>query len=221
MIVNNVPSSALSSKAANHKQIGTKCLQQSGGKEVCFFFYAWSHWFDWFKLLLWSRWSWIVTAHEESLKIPVQLYSGLILLCEIEFTRKIKNCKQTWKNLNAWRPLKEAIHAILCLLGVFTWYFSFCEIKDLSWLERHTETSQHRFCDVSLPYHILKVTLFTSQIWSSQHYFTLKSVHFIEAWKAGLGENVIRLWQWCSLVTFYSVKNSMKSAKRDLIFAKL
>ena len=37
----------------------------------------------------------VVTAHEESLKIPVQLYSGLILLCEIEFTRKIKNCKQT------------------------------------------------------------------------------------------------------------------------------
>ena len=68
---------------------------------------------------------------------------------------------------------------------------------------------------------LLKLTLFTSQIWSSQHYFTLKSVHFIEAWKAGLGENVIRLWQWCSLVTFYSVKNSMKSAKRDLIFAKL
>ena len=163
----------------------------------------------------------VVTALEESLKIPVQLYSGLILLCEIEFTRKIKNCKQTWKNRNAWRPLKEAIHAILCLLGVFTWYFSFCEIKDLSWLERHTETSQHRFCDVSLPYHILKLTLFISQIWSLQHYFTLKSVHFIEAWKAGLGENVIRLWQWCSLVTFYSVKNSMKSAQRDLIFAKL
>ena len=37
----------------------------------------------------------VVTAHEESLKIPVQLYSGLILLCEIESTRKIKNCKQT------------------------------------------------------------------------------------------------------------------------------
>ena len=102
----------------------------------------------------------VVTAHEESLKITVQLYSGLILLCEIEFTRKIKNCKQTWKNLNAWRPLKEAIHAILCLLGVFTWYFSFCEMTDLSWLERHTETSQHRFCDVSLPYHILKLTSF-------------------------------------------------------------
>ena len=37
-IVNNVPSSALSSKTANRKQIGTKCLQQPGGKEVCFFF---------------------------------------------------------------------------------------------------------------------------------------------------------------------------------------
>ena len=85
----------------------------------------------------------VVTAHEESLKIPVQLYSGLILLCEIEFTRKIKNCKQTWKNLNAWRPFKEAIHAILCLLGVFTWYFSFCEIKDLSWLERHIVRQVH------------------------------------------------------------------------------
>ena len=38
LIVNNVPSSALSSKTANRKQIGTKCLQQPGGKEVCFFF---------------------------------------------------------------------------------------------------------------------------------------------------------------------------------------
>ena len=85
----------------------------------------------------------VVTAHEESLKIPVQLYSGLILLCETEFKRKIKNCKQTWKYLNAWRPLKGAIHAILCLLGVFTWYFSFCEIKDLSWLERHTVRQVH------------------------------------------------------------------------------
>ena len=92
----------------------------------------------------------VVTANKESLRIPVQLYSGLIFFD----TRKIyKNCKQTWKNLNAWRPLKEAIHAILCLLGVFTWYFSFCEINDLSWLERHTETSQHHFCDLSLPYH--------------------------------------------------------------------
>ena len=104
-------------------------------KRYVSFSHAWSHWFDWFKLLLWSRWSWIVTAHEESLKIPVQLYSGLILLCEIEFTRKIKNCKQTWKNLNAWRPLKEAIHAILCLLGVFTWYFSFYEMTDLLCLQ--------------------------------------------------------------------------------------
>ena len=95
----------------------------------------------------------VVTAHKESLRIPVLLYSGLILLSEIEFTRKIENCKQTWKYLNAWRPLKEAIHAILCLLGVFTWYFSFCEINDLSWLEKHPETSQHHFCDLSLPYH--------------------------------------------------------------------
>ena len=27
----------------------------------------------------------VVTAHKESLRIPVQLYSGMILLCEIDF----------------------------------------------------------------------------------------------------------------------------------------
>ena len=138
----------------------------------------------------------VVTAHEESLKIPVQLYSGLILLCEIEFTRKIKNCKQTWKNLNAWRPLKEDIHAILCLLGVFTWYFSFCEIKDLSWLERHTVRQVHIASATWACHAIFELTRFTAQIWSSQYYFTLKSVGLIEAWKAGLGEKIIRLWQW-------------------------
>ena len=117
----------------------------------------------------------VVTAHKESLRIPVQLYSSLILLCEIEFTRKIKNCKQTWKYLNAWRPLKEAIHAILCLLGVFTWYFSFCEINDLSWLERHTDKSTSLLrLEPARPF--LKLTRFTAQIWSSQRYFTLKSV---------------------------------------------
>ena len=36
----DVPNSALSSKAANRKQIGTQCFQQPGGKEVCFFFHA-------------------------------------------------------------------------------------------------------------------------------------------------------------------------------------
>ena len=133
--------------------------------------------------------------------------------------RKIKNCKQTWKYLNAWRPLKEAIHAILCLLGVFTWYFSFCEIKDLSWLERHTETSQHHFCDLSLPYHFWSWHVLLLRF--DLHNIILPLNLCIEAWKAGLGENVIRLWQWCSLVTFYFVKNSMKSAKRDLISAKL
>ena len=102
----------------------------------------------------------VVTAHKKSLRIPVQRatqtwFSSVRSTFNFFFldTRKIKNCKQTWKNRNAWRPLKEAIHAILCLLGVFTWYFSFCEINDLSWLERHTETSQHHFCDLSLPYH--------------------------------------------------------------------
>ena len=39
----------------------------------------------------------------------------------------------------------------------------------------------------------LKLTRFTAQIWSSQHYFTLKSADLIEAWKAGLGEKIIRL----------------------------
>ena len=40
LIVKNVPSSALSSKAPNRKQIGTKYLQQPGGKGACFFFHA-------------------------------------------------------------------------------------------------------------------------------------------------------------------------------------
>ena len=59
----------------------------------------------------------------------------------------------------------------------------------------HCETSPHRFCDVSLPT-IFELTRFTAQIWSSQHYFTLKSADLTEAWKAGLGEKIIRLWQW-------------------------
>ena len=37
-----------------------------------------------------------------------------------------------WTNLKKTKHLKEAIDAILCLLGVFTRYFSFCEIKDWS-----------------------------------------------------------------------------------------
>ena len=132
----------------------------------------------------------VVTAHKESLRIPVQLYSGLILLCEIEFTRNIINCKQTWKYLNAWRPLKEAIHAILCLLGVFTWYFSFCEIKDLSWLERHTETSQQHFCDLSLPYHFWSWHVLLLRF--DLHNIILPLINLcIEAWKAGLGEKII------------------------------
>ena len=38
LIVKNVPSSALSSKASNRKQIGTKYLQQPVGNGVCFIF---------------------------------------------------------------------------------------------------------------------------------------------------------------------------------------
>ena len=150
---------------------------------------------DLFGLNFWSGHSDVVTARKESLRIPVQLYSGLILLCEIEFTRKIKNCKQTWKYLNAWRPLKEAIHAILCLLGVFTRYFSFCGIKDLSWLERHRDKSTSLLRrELAQPF--LNLTRFTAQIWSSQHYFTIKSADLIEAWKEGWGEKIIRIWRW-------------------------
>ena len=39
---------------------------------------------DLFGLNFWSGHSDVVTAHKESLRAPVQLYSGLILLCEIE-----------------------------------------------------------------------------------------------------------------------------------------
>ena len=38
LIVKNVPSSALSSKASNRKQIETKYLQQPVGNGICFFF---------------------------------------------------------------------------------------------------------------------------------------------------------------------------------------
>ena len=147
LIVKNVPNSTLSSKAANRKQIGTKCLQQPGGKEVCFFFFMPDP-TDLFGLNFCSGHGEVVTAHKESLRIPVQKatqawFSSVRSSFNYFFdTRKIyKNCKQTWKYLNAWRPLKEAIHAILCLLGVFTRYFSFCGIKDLSWLERHRDKS--------------------------------------------------------------------------------
>ena len=93
LIVKNVPNCALSSKAANRKQIGTKCLQQPGGKLVFFLFFMPGP-TDLFGLNFCSGHSEVVTAHKESLRIPVQLYLGLILLCEID-TRKIKNCKQT------------------------------------------------------------------------------------------------------------------------------
>ena len=58
-IVNNVPSSALSSKASNRKQIGTKYLQQPVGNGVwyVFFFSCLIPLICWLKLLLWSQWS--------------------------------------------------------------------------------------------------------------------------------------------------------------------
>ena len=83
LIVKNVPSSALSSKASNRKQIGTKYLQQPVGNGVCFFFFMPDR-TDLFGLNFCSGHSEVVTAHKESLRTPVQLYSGLILLCEIE-----------------------------------------------------------------------------------------------------------------------------------------
>ena len=82
LIVKNVPSSALSSKASNRKQIGTKYLQQPVGNGVCFFFFMPDR-TDLFGLNFCSGHSDVVTAHKESLRTPVQLYSGLILLCEI------------------------------------------------------------------------------------------------------------------------------------------
>ena len=84
LIVNNVPSSALSSKTANRKQIGTKCLQRPGGKEVRFFF-SYLIPLILYGLNICSGHGEVVTAHKESLRIPLQLYSGLISLCEIEF----------------------------------------------------------------------------------------------------------------------------------------
>ena len=85
LIVKNVPSSALSSKASNRKQIGIKYLQQPVGNGVCFFFffYAWSHWFVWLKLLLWSQWS-CDSTYGESKDTCTKGSSGLTLLCEIE-----------------------------------------------------------------------------------------------------------------------------------------
>ena len=168
----------------------------------------------------------VVTAHKKSLRIPVQRatqtwFSSVRSTFNFFFfdTRKIKNCKQTWKNRNAWRPLKEAIHAILCLLGVFTWYFSFCEIKDLSWLERHTVRQVHIASATWACHTIFELTRFTAQIWSSQHYFTLKSVQLKLEKQVWVKKSLA--YDNGSLVTFYSVKNSMKSGNRDLIFAKL
>ena len=49
----------------------------------------------------------VVTAHRESLRIPVQLYSSLILLCEVEFElffliqERLKTVNKPEKNLNA------------------------------------------------------------------------------------------------------------------------
>ena len=57
LIVKNVPSSALSSKASNCKQIRTKYLQRPIGNGYVSFFHAWSHLFVWLNLLLWSQWS--------------------------------------------------------------------------------------------------------------------------------------------------------------------
>ena len=84
LIVKNVPSSALSSKASNRKQIGTKYLQQPVGNGVCFFFFFMPDRTDLLGLNFCSGHSDVVTAHKESLRTPVQLYSGLIPLCEIE-----------------------------------------------------------------------------------------------------------------------------------------
>jgi len=127
----------------------------------------------------------VVTAHKKSQRIPVQLYSGLIPLCEIEFelfffyTRKIKNCKQTWQNLNAWGLLEGGYSRNIVLALRFYLIFQFLWNKRFIIIRKtHRDKSTSHFCDVSLPYHF----------WS---WHVL--LHLIEAWKAALGEKIIRI----------------------------
>ena len=83
LILKNVPDSALSSKAANRKQIGTHAFSNLVVKRYVSYFMPDPT--DLFGLNFCSGHSEVLTAHKESLRTPVQLYSGLILLCEIEF----------------------------------------------------------------------------------------------------------------------------------------
>ena len=99
------------------------------------------------------------------------------------------------------------------LIFQFLWNKRFIMIR-----KTHCETSPHRFCDVSLPT-IFELTRFTAQIWSSQHYFTLKSVQLKLEKQVWVKKSLA--YDNGSLVTFYSVKNSMKIGNRDLIFTKL
>ena len=83
----------------------------------------------------------------------------------------------------------------------------------------HCETSPHRFCDVSLACHtIFEVDTFyySDLIFTT----TLKSVDLIEAWKAVLGEKIIRMWQWFTHYFLFD-KELYEKWQTRLVFAEL
>ena len=99
------------------------------------------------------------------------------------------------------------------LIFQFLWNKRFIMIRKT---HRDKSTSLLRL-EPAIPF--LKLTRFTAQIWSSQHYFTLKFVQLKLEKQVWVKKSFA--YDNGSLVTFYSVKNSMKNGKRDLIFAKL
>ena len=135
----------------------------------------------------------VVTAHRESLRIPVQSSFN----CFFD-TRKIKNCKQTWKKPKRLKTLEGGYsrNTVLAwrfyLIFQFLWNDRFIMIR-----KTHRDKSTSLLGrESAIPF--LKLIPFTAHIWSSQHHFTLISVDLIEAWKAGVAmdEEIIRMWQW-------------------------
>ena len=114
---------------------------------------------DLFGLNFCSGHSDVVTAHTESLRTPVQratqawfffVRSSFNCFFFFFYTRKIKNCKQTWQSLNTWGSYVRNIVPAwrFYLIFQFLWNKRFIMIR-----KTHCKTSPHHFCDVSLPYH--------------------------------------------------------------------
>ena len=153
LIVKNVPSSALSSKAPNRKQIGTKYLPQSGGKGACFFFMS-----DptdlWVTVKLWQH----IRRVFEYLYNSTQAWFSSV--------RPSFNCFLIQERLKTVNKPEKSVPASpwrFYLIFQFLWNKRFIMI----WKTHNNKSISLLRREPAIPF--LKLTRIAAHIWSSQH----------------------------------------------------